>query len=76
MAVVTYPIHTQAFGVHFGLQWLHAVDSYTYLVHILQRINAHPAKRAIEFTPLIWKSPFADTPLRSDLAPHLGPLSR
>ena len=49
---------------------LHAVDSYTYLVDILQRISTHPAKRTIELTPRVWKSQFADAPLRSDLGPH------
>jgi len=42
----------------------------TYLVDVLQRISAHPAKRAIELTPRMWKSLFAEAPLRSDLAPH------
>ena len=49
---------------------LHAVDSYTYLVDVLQRISMHPAKQAIELTPRMWKSLFADAPLRSDLGPH------
>ena len=49
---------------------LHAVDSYTYLVDVLQRISVHPAKRAIELTPRMWKSRFADAPLHSDLGPH------
>ena len=49
---------------------LHAVDSYTYLVDVLQRISVHPAKQAIELTPRMWKSLFADAPLRSDLGPH------
>ena len=49
---------------------LHAVDPYTYLVDVLQRISAHPAKRAIELTPRRWKSLFADAPMRSDLGPH------
>ena len=48
---------------------LHAVDSYTYLADVLQRISVHPAKRAIELTPRMWKSVFADAHLRSDLAP-------
>ena len=47
-----------------------AVDSYTYLVDVLQLIRVHRAKRAIELTPRMWKSLFADDPLRSDLAPH------
>ena len=49
---------------------LHAVDSYTYLVDVLQRISVHPANRVIELTPRMWKSLFADAPLRSDLGPH------
>ena len=49
---------------------LHAVDSYTYLGDVLQRISMHPAKQAIELTPRMWKSLFADAPLRSDLGPH------
>ena len=46
---------------------LHEVDAYTYLVDVLQRISVHPASRAIELTPRMWKSLFADDPLRSDL---------
>ena len=49
---------------------LHAVDSYTYLVDVLQRISVHPANRAIELTPRMWKSLFAAAPLRSDLGPR------
>ena len=49
---------------------LHAVDPYTYLVDVLQRISRHPAKRVIELTPRMWKSLFAGNPLRSDLDPH------
>ena len=49
---------------------LQAVDSYTYLVDVLQRISVHPAKQAVELTPRMWKSLFANAPLRSDLGPH------
>ena len=49
---------------------LHEVDAYTYLVDVLQRISVHPANRAIELTPRMWKSLFADDPLRSDLSPR------
>ena len=49
---------------------LHGVDAYTDLVDMLQRISMHPANRAIELTPRMWKSLFADAPLRSDLGPH------
>jgi transposase len=46
---------------------LYYIDSYTYLVNVLQRISIHPASRVIELTPREWKTPFADNPLRSDL---------
>ena len=49
---------------------LHAVYSYTYLVDVLQRISLHPASQAIDLTPRMWKSLFADAPLQSDLGPH------
>ena len=49
---------------------LHEVDACTYLVDVLQRISVHPAKRAIELTPRMWKSLFADAPMRSDLGAH------
>ena len=35
---------------------------YTYLIDVLQRISMHPANRAIELTPRMWKSLFADDP--------------
>lgn len=46
---------------------LHNVNPYTYLVDVLQRVSEHPSKDVIELTPRIWKSRFADNPLRSDL---------
>ena len=46
---------------------LQGVDPYTYLVDVLQRVAQHPAKRAVELTPRVWKTLFADRPLRSDL---------
>ena len=49
---------------------LHEVDAYTYPVDVLQRISVHPANRAIELTPRMWKSVFADPPMRLDLGPH------
>ena len=49
---------------------LHEVDPYTYLVDVLQRISVHRANRAIELTPRMWKSLFADAPMRSDLGTH------
>lgn len=46
---------------------LQGVDPYTYLVDVLQRVGEHPASRAVELTPRVWKTLFADDPLRSDL---------
>jgi transposase len=46
---------------------LHGIDPYTYLVDVLQRIGEHPASRVAELTPRLWKTLFADKPLRSDL---------
>ena len=46
------------------------VSFLAYLVDVLQRISVHPANRAIELTPRMWKSRFADAPMRSDLGPH------
>ena len=46
---------------------LHNIDPYTYLVDVLQRVSEHPAKDVIELTPRVWKTRFADNPLRSDL---------
>lgn len=46
---------------------MQGVNPYTYLVDVLQRIDRHPAKRAVELTPRVWKERFADDPLRSDL---------
>ena len=46
---------------------LQGVNPYIYLVDVLQRIDRHPAKRVIKLTPRVWKTLFADNPLRSDL---------
>ena len=46
---------------------LHGVDSYTYLVDVLQRIALHPARGVEALTPRCWKDQFAANPLRSDL---------
>ena len=46
---------------------LQGVDPYPYLVDVLQRVGQHPAKRVNELTPRVWKTLFADRPLRSDL---------
>ena len=46
---------------------LQSVNPYTYLVDVLQRVARHPARGVIELTPRVWKTRFADGPLRSDL---------
>jgi hypothetical protein len=46
---------------------LQGVDPYTYLVDVLQRISSHPARDVAQLTPRLWKEPFADNPMRSDL---------
>lgn len=46
---------------------LHQVDPYDYLVDVLQRVGQHPAARVEELTPRLWKTRFADDPLRSPL---------
>jgi len=46
---------------------LHRIDPYDYLVDVLQRVGQHPASRVHELTPRLWKSLFADQPLRSPL---------
>lgn len=46
---------------------LHGLDPYTYLVDVLQRVGEQPASRVAELTPRLWKTHFADRPLRSDL---------
>lgn len=46
---------------------LHGIDYYTYLVDVLQRVGQHPQSRVHELTPRIWKTMFADNPLRSDV---------
>ena len=46
---------------------LHGIAPYTYFVDVLQRIETHPANRAQELTPRLWKDLFAGDPLRSEL---------
>ena len=46
---------------------LQRVEPYAYLVDVLQRVGRHPAKHVVELTPRVWKTTFADQPLRSDL---------
>ena len=34
---------------------------------VLQRIDRHPARSVVELTPRVWKTLFAENPLRPDL---------
>jgi hypothetical protein len=43
------------------------IDPYTYLVDVLQRIDAHPARDVELLTPRLWKKELGGNPLRSDL---------
>ena len=43
------------------------INPYIYLVDVLQRVSEHPSKDVIKLTPRVWKTLFADNPLRSDL---------
>ena len=51
----------------FATCTLQGVDPYTYLVDVLHRVGEHPASRAVDLTPRVWKTLFAADPLRSDL---------
>lgn len=52
---------------------LHAVDPYTYLVDVLQRVGQHPAAEVAQLTPRQWAQHFAQNPLRSDLSLQSAP---
>lgn len=46
---------------------LQAVEPYTYLVDVQQRIDDHPMSEVEKLTPRLWKEHYAASPLRSDL---------
>ena len=46
---------------------LQDVDPYTYLVDVLQRIEAHPMQDVHLLTPRLWKENFAENPYLSDI---------
>jgi hypothetical protein len=49
---------------------LHDINPYTYLVDVLQRISQHPAKEVSDLTPRLWKTRFAENPLRALIDPR------
>ena len=46
---------------------LHGIDSYTWLVDVLQRVSVHPARGVARLTPRLWKDHFAENPMTSDV---------
>jgi transposase len=46
---------------------LPGINSYTYFVHVLQRISTSKAADVADLTPIRWKEIFALQPLKSDL---------
>lgn len=44
---------------------LQGISVYDYLVDVLQRVSIHPAKQVEELTPRVWKTTFANNPMRS-----------
>lgn len=49
---------------------LHDINPYTYLVDVLQRISQHPASEVADLTPRLWKTRFAENPLRALIDPR------
>jgi hypothetical protein len=49
---------------------LHGINPYTYLVDVLQRVSQHPASKVADLTPRLWKTRFADNPLRALIDPR------
>ncbi len=49
---------------------LHDVNPYTYLVDVLQRVSRHPVRAVADLTPRIWKTRFAENPLRALIDPR------
>lgn len=49
---------------------LHDLNPYTYLVDVLQRISQHPASEVANLTPRLWKTRFAENPLRALIDPR------
>jgi transposase len=47
---------------------IQGINPYTYLVDVLQRDGIHPAKDVLDLVPRVWKTKFADNPLKSDLS--------
>ena len=46
---------------------LHDINPSVYLTDVLQRVATHPNADIDQLTPRLWKTHFADNPLRSDL---------
>jgi len=46
---------------------LHDINTYDYLVDVLQRVDHHPAAEVEQLTPRLWKQHFAHQRLRSEI---------
>jgi len=46
---------------------IYEINPYDYLVDVLRRVDQHPASKANELTPRLWKQKFSENPMRSDL---------
>ncbi len=44
---------------------MHEVNPTVYLIDVLQRIQTHPDKDILQLTPRVWKTLFAENPMRS-----------
>ena len=44
---------------------MHEVNPSIYLIDVLQRIQTHPDKDILQLTPRVWKTLFAENPMRS-----------
>lgn len=44
---------------------IHEVNPTVYLIDVLQRIQTHPDKDILQLTPRVWKTLFAEKPMRS-----------
>ena len=65
---------TELGATHIGMRQslivtrrLRQVNSYDYLVDVLQRIGDHPNHQVYVLTDRLWKQHFTDNPMRSDL---------
>jgi hypothetical protein len=49
---------------------LRDINPYAYQVNVLQRVSKHPAREVADLTPRLWKTQFAENPLRLLIDPR------